>query len=66
MDDEKLLDIKGLYTQYDTDDDIVYAVNNLSLSLNKGRTLALLVKQAQAKQQHALVYLDCFQIKLAK
>lgn len=41
MDDEKLLDIRGLYTQYDTDDDVVYAVNNLSLSLSKGRTLGL-------------------------
>ena len=49
MEDEKLLEIKGLYTQYNTDEDIVYSVNNLSLSLNRGKTLGLVGETGAGK-----------------
>jgi peptide/nickel transport system ATP-binding protein len=36
------LDIKNLYVQYNTDESVVYALNGVSLSLNKGETLGLI------------------------
>ena len=66
MDDEKLLDIRGLYTQYDTDDDVVYAVNNLSLSLSKGRTLGLVGETGAGKTTTCLSILRLLPDKIGK
>lgn len=49
MKNEKLLEIKDLYAQYNTDEDTVYAVNDLSLSLDKGRTLGLVGETGAGK-----------------
>ena len=37
--EEKLLEIKDLSVEYTTDEDIVKAVNHVSLTLNKGETI---------------------------
>ncbi len=66
MDDEKLLDIKGLYTQYDTDDDVVYSVNNLTLSLSKGRTLGLVGETGAGKTTTCLSILRLLPDKIGK
>lgn len=39
--EEKLLEIKDLSVEYTTDEDIVKAVNHVSLTLNKGETIGL-------------------------
>ena len=39
--DGKLLDIKNLEVQYVTDEETVYAVNGIDISLNEGETLGL-------------------------
>lgn len=51
---EKLLEIKDLYVQYETDDATVYAVNNLSLSVNKGETLGVVGETGAGKSTTAL------------
>ena len=38
---EKILEIRDLYTQYNTDEGIVHAVNGMSLTLNRGEVLGL-------------------------
>ena len=38
---EALLDIRGLRVEYHTDEDVVYAVNGLDLTIGKGETLGL-------------------------
>lgn len=52
--DEKLLDIKNLTIQYKTADGIVKAVNNISLSVNKGETLGLVGETGAGKTTTAL------------
>ena len=38
---EALLDIRGLRVEYHTDEDVVYAVNGLDLTIGKGESLGL-------------------------
>lgn len=50
----KLLDIKDLYVQYNTDDGTVYALNGVSISLDKGETLGLVGETGAGKTTLAL------------
>lgn len=52
--DEKLLDIKNLTVHYVVEDETVEAVNNISLSLNKGETLGLVGETGAGKTTLAL------------
>lgn len=54
MKNEKLLEIKDLNVEYRTDDATYYAVNDLSLSLNKGETLGLVGETGAGKTTTAL------------
>lgn len=51
---KKLLEIKDLYVEYETDEAKVYAVNNLNLTLNKGETLGLVGETGAGKTTTAL------------
>ena len=52
--DEKILEIKDLYVQYQTDEATVYAVNGLDLVVNKGETLGLVGETGAGKTTTAL------------
>lgn len=54
MTDRKLLDIKNLKVEYRTDDEIVYAVNSLDLSLSSGESLGLVGETGAGKTTTAL------------
>ncbi len=54
MKNEKLLEIKDLNVEYRTDDATYYAVNDLSLSLDKGETLGLVGETGAGKTTTAL------------
>ncbi len=49
MDNNYLLQIKDLAVEYHTDDDIVYAVNHVSLELKKGEALGLVGETGAGK-----------------
>jgi len=51
---EKLLDIKNLNVIYKTDEETVYAVNGLTLSMEKGETLGLVGETGAGKTTLAL------------
>ncbi len=51
---DKLLEIKDLYVHYKTDEETVYAVNGLNLSINKGETLGLVGETGAGKSTTAL------------
>jgi len=51
---EKLLEIKNLHVMYKTDEDDVYALNGVSLSLDKGETLGLVGETGAGKTTIAL------------
>lgn len=51
---EKLLEIKDLSVVYKTDEETVYAVNDLNLILNKGETLGLVGETGAGKTTTAL------------
>ncbi|MCQ4727197.1 ABC transporter ATP-binding protein [Anaerotignum faecicola] len=46
---EKLLEIKNLSVEYHTDDDDVFAVNNVNLSIDKGETLGFVGETGAGK-----------------
>lgn len=50
----KLLEIKNLYVQYKTDEDIVKAVNGIDLSIGKSETLGLVGETGAGKTTTAL------------
>jgi peptide/nickel transport system ATP-binding protein len=54
MTDQKLLEIKNLSVEYRTEDEIVYAVNSLNLSLNSGESLGLVGETGAGKTTTAL------------
>lgn len=49
-----LLNVKGLYVSYGTDDGVVRALNGLTLSLDKARVSASSARRARAKSTLAL------------
>lgn len=49
MDDRKVLEIKNLQVRFDTDDAKIYAVNGISLTLDKQRTLGLVGETGAGK-----------------
>ena len=51
---EQLLDIRNLTIHYETDDGVVYAVNDLSLTLKPGETLGLIGETGAGKTTTAL------------
>ncbi|MDD4781687.1 MAG: ABC transporter ATP-binding protein [Tissierellia bacterium] len=51
---EKLLEIENLYVEYETDEEIVKAVNGLNLIINKGETLGLVGETGAGKSTTAL------------
>jgi peptide/nickel transport system ATP-binding protein len=50
----QLLEIKDLFVQYNTDDATVYAINGISLALDKGETLGLVGETGAGKTTLAL------------
>lgn len=51
---DKLLEINDLNVVYETDDAMVYAVNGLNLTINKGETLGLVGETGAGKTTTAL------------
>ena len=47
--DENLLEIRDLSVEYHTDDAVIYAVNNISLSVRKGETIGLVGETGAGK-----------------
>lgn len=54
MEDNKLLDIKDLSIEYNTEDATVYAVDGLTISLDRGETLGLVGETGAGKTTTAL------------
>jgi len=52
--EQKLLEIKDLFVEYDTDEARVFAVNGLSLSVNAGETIGLVGETGAGKTTTAL------------
>jgi peptide/nickel transport system ATP-binding protein len=61
---EKLLNIKNLCVQYETEDDTVYAVNNVNLTINKGETLGLVGETGAGKTTIALAIMKLLPFKI--
>ena len=51
---DALLDIRGLRVEYHTDEDVVYAVNGLDLTIAKGESLGLVGETGAGKTTLAL------------
>lgn len=47
--DEQLLEIRGLTVKYHTDDAVIYAVNNIDLTVRKGETVGLVGETGAGK-----------------
>jgi len=54
----KLLEIKDLYVQYNTDDSVVYALNGVNLTLDRGETIGLVGETGAGKTTLALSILQ--------
>ena len=54
MDNQALLDIRGLRVEYHTDEDVVYAVNGLDLTIGRGESLGLVGETGAGKTTTAL------------
>ena len=51
---DSLLEVKNLTTRFDTEDGVVYAVNDVSYSLEEGETLGVVGESGCGKSVHAL------------
>lgn len=63
---EKLLGVKDLYVQYNTDDGIVHALNGVNLSLDKGEVLGLVGETGAGKTTLALSILKLLPDKVGQ
>ena len=63
---EKMLEIKDLHVQYVTEGEVTYAVNGISLSLNRGKTLGLVGETGAGKTTTALSILRMLPAYTAK
>lgn len=64
--EEHLLEIKDLYVEYITDDARVFAVNGISLNINKGETLGLVGETGAGKTTTALGIMKLLPDKVGK
>jgi len=63
---DRLLEIKDLYVQYETDDDVIYAVNGLNIWVNRGETLGLVGETGAGKTTSALSVLKLLPDRIGK
>lgn len=63
---DKLLEIKDLYVMYKTDDALVYAVNGIGLTVNKGETLGIVGETGAGKTTTALSIMRLLPEKVGK
>lgn len=63
---ERLLEIKDLYVQYETDDGVIYAVNGLDVWVDKGETLGLVGETGAGKTTTALSVLKLLPDRIGK
>lgn len=63
---EKLIEVKDLVVKFHTDEEIVHAVNGVSLSLNKGETLGLVGETGAGKTTTALSILRLLPQRVGK
>ena len=54
MHEEKFLEVKNLSVQYETDEDTVYAINDVNFSIEKGQTVGLVGETGAGKTTLAL------------
>jgi len=64
--DENLLEIRDLAVEYHTDDDVIYAVNNINLAVKKGETMGLVGETGAGKTTIAKSILRILQMPPAK
>ena len=64
--ERKLLEIKNLHVQYNTDDAIVYALNGFNITLEKGEMLGLVGETGAGKTTMALSVLQLLPPKVGK
>ena len=62
--DNILLDVKKLVVQYETDDSVVHAVNDVSFTIQKGETLGLVGETGAGKTTIALSVMRLLQTLL--
>ena len=63
---ERLLEIKDLHVQYETDVGVIYAVNGLDIWVNKGETLGLVGETGAGKTTSALSVLKLLPDRIGK
>lgn len=63
---EKILEIKNLVVEYDTDESIVYAVNGINLDVKKGETIGLVGETGAGKTTIARAILRILPVPPAK
>ena len=63
---ERLLEIKDLHVQYETDVGVIYAVNGLDILVNKGETLGLVGETGAGKTTSALSVLKLLPDRIGK
>ena len=64
--DKKVLEIKDLYVQYNTDDAVVHAINGLNLTLREGEKLGLVGETGAGKTTLALSILKLLPDKVGE
>ena len=62
----KILEITDLYVQYNTDDAVIYALNGVDLTLNKGETIGLVGETGAGKTTLALSILNLLPVQVGQ